>query len=433
MPYGLKIMKGLVSRFDKEFQKIGIEEVLFPLFVPLDFAKQNDKWFEGFKDEAFHIEDSELLLRPTGEPAMYPIFKLWVRQGKLPIRIYQTVNSYRNEGKTTHTLIRDREITFWHEIHTAHKTRKEAVEEAERHRAIYEYVWKEILNIPPITVAKPKYEIFAGADSAYEFYSILPDGRLLENGSVNNLGQAYAKKFDVCYTNDAGEKEYVWQVCTGNGARFVSAVIAIHSDERGLVLSPRMAPIHVVIVPIIKSGNKEKINKIAGALAEKLRKELGINAQLDDSQKTPGEKFHVWEIKGVPIRIELGEKEVEENVYTVFRRDLNKKQKVPSDSVVEEVKRLLDEEIPASLVAKAEAVYKDKIKKEETLDSAKKQINNGRVVMAHWCESKECFDKIAALGPSIEAIGTLTNEKSEGKCIACGSDTDKLTLIGRTY
>lgn len=433
MPYGLKMIKKITRIFDGEFQRAGIEEVLFPLFVTLNFAKQNDKWFEGFREEAFYIEGKELLLRPTGEPAMYPIFKSWIRQGKLPIKVYQTVNSYRNESKTTHTMIRDREITFWHEVHTVHKTRAEAVEEAERHREIYTSVWKDVLNIPPITVAKPKYEIFAGADSAFEFYTILPDGRLLENGSVNNLGQAYAKKFEVCYTNDKGESEYAWQVCTGNGARFIAAVIAIHGDDRGLVLSPKIAPIPVVIVPIVKSGNKESVMREAKQLSEKLQKELGIDAYLDDSEKTPGEKYHIWEIKGVPVRIEFGEKEIKEGYYTIFRRDSNSKHKVEKKGVVEEIGKLLEHDIPKGLLSNAEKVYEDKIKMEDGKDAAKRLIGEGKVVKAHWCEGKECFDAISAFGPSIEAIGTLVYEKGDGKCIICQKRTDKLTLIGRTY
>ncbi|MCL5423516.1 MAG: hypothetical protein M1385_00340, partial [Candidatus Marsarchaeota archaeon] len=225
MPYGLGMMKKITGVVDVELKKIGVKEVLFPLFVTMDFAQKNDKWFNGFKEEAFYIDGKELLLRPTGEPAMYPIFSEWARQGKLPIRIYQTVSSFRNESKTTHSLIRDREITFWHEIHTAHKTVEEARNEADMHRKMYSYIWNNVLNIPDIVVSKPKYEIFAGADSAFEFYTILPDGRLLENGSVNNLGQSYARKFDVCYTDSNGNKEYAWQVCTGNGARFLAAVI----------------------------------------------------------------------------------------------------------------------------------------------------------------------------------------------------------------
>jgi prolyl-tRNA synthetase len=432
MPYGIRIMKNLVAILDKKFADSGISEVLFPLFIPPEFAKQNDRWFENFKDEAFYTEGKELLLRPTGEPAMYPIFKLWIREGKMPIRVYETVSSYRNESKTTHTLIRDREITFWHEIHTVHKTRDEAVKEADMHRSMYESVWKDILNIPSIVVSKPKYEIFAGADSAYEFYSILPDGRLLENGSVNNLGQAYAKKFDLFYTDANNNKEYVWQVCTGNGARFIAAVLAVHGDRKGMVLPPKIAPIDVVVVPVAKSENMEKIMKRARALAECLEKE-GVRTHVDDSDRRPGEKFNIWELKGVPLRVELGEKEITEEFYTVFRRDTNKKDRVDAAKIVDHVKRLLGSEIPAQLLENSTAVYAKKIKHVPSMEEASEWIKQGGVAKANWCEDQKCFEKIGAIGPAIEAIGTLATEEKAGKCIACGKETKKLTLIGRTY
>ena len=430
MPYGFRIMRKLIKIWDEIFEKNGIEQVYFPLFVPFEFAKMNEEWFEGFKTDAFYVKDEDVILRPTGEPAMYPIFKYWIMDGKLPIRVYQTVSSFRNEGKTTHTMIRDREITFWHEIHTVHKTREEAKEEMEKHRKIYEYIWKEILNIPPICVEKPKYEIFPGADSAYEFYIILPNGRLLENGSVNNLGQAYAKKFDLFYTDEKGNKQYVWQVCTGNGARFLVAAIALHGDERGLVLPPKLAPTKVVIITIPKEGRD--YFEEADELKERLEKS-GIEAYVDKSEKTPGEKFNIWDIKGVPIRIEIGEKEVKEGFYTVYRRDSKEKIKVNKKDIEKIVESLLEEEIPKNLYKKAESLYQQKIKYFDNIEDAKKWIENGGVAKANWCGKKECFEEIKKLGPSIESIGFVINEKKEGKCIICGEETDKLTLFGKTY
>jgi len=430
MPYGMKIMKNLIKIWDEIFEKNGIEQVYFPLFVPLEFARMNEEWFEGFKSDAFYVKDEDVILRPTGEPAMYPIFKYWIMEGKLPIRIYQTVSSFRNEGKTTHTMIRDREITFWHEIHTAHKTGEEAKEEMERHKKIYEYTWKEVLNIPPICVEKPSYEIFPGADSAYEFYTILPNGRLLENGSVNNLGQAYAKKFELFYTNEKGNKQYVWQVCTGNGARFLVAAIALHGDERGLVLPPILAPIKVVIVTIPKEG--EYYFEEADELKERLEK-IGIETYVDKSDKTPGEKFNIWDIKGVPVRVEIGEKEVKEGFYTVYRRDLKEEIKVKKEEIEKVIKSLLEEEIPENLYKKVEALYQQKIKYFDNLEDSKKWIEEGGVAKANWCGKKECFEKIKSLGPSIEAIGFIVDERKEGNCISCREKTDRLTLFGKTY
>jgi prolyl-tRNA synthetase len=430
LPYGFKIMKRLTEIWDKIFEENGIQQVYFPLFVPLEFARINEEWFEGFKTDAFYVEGENAILRPTGEPAMYPIFKYWIMEGKLPIRVYQTVSSFRNEGKTTHTMIRDREITFWHEIHTAHKTKEEANEEMEKHRKIYEYIWKEVLNIPPICVEKPKYEIFPGAESAYEFYVILPNGRLLENGSVNNLGQAYAKKFDLFYVDEEGNKQYVWQVCTGNGARFLVAAFSLHGDERGLVLPPKIAPIQVVIITIPKEG------KYYLEEAEELKKRLesfGVVTFIDKSEKTPGEKFNIWDIKGVPIRIEIGEKEVEKGIYTVYRRDTKERMEVNKQEIEKVVSVLLKEEIPKSLYRKVEILYQQKIKYFDSIESVKEWIEKGNVAKVNWCGSKECFDKIKEVGPSIEPIGFLYDERKIGFCIVCKQNTDKLTLVGKTY
>ncbi len=435
MPFGLKLMKKIVAYWDKLFKENGIEEVYFPLFVPLGYAKINEEWFSGFKDELFYIYDSQgnsldLVLRPTGEPAMYPIFRMWIKDGKLPIKVYQTVSSFRKEGKTTHTMIRDREITFWYEIHTVHKTKEEAEEEVKKHLDMNIKIWKELLNIPPIVVAKPKYEIFPGAVSALEFYSILPNGRLLENGSVNNLGQAYAKKFDL-YIVENGKKEYCWQVCTGNGARYLVAVIALHGDERGLVLPPKIAPIEVVIIPIYTKENKEGVLEEAKKLEKKL-KEFGFKAYADLNEKiTPGEKFNIWDIKGIPIRIELGPKEIESQILTVYRRDRKERMKIKYNEI-EKIKELLNQ-ISEDLYDKVQNFYDEVIKRANSWEEVEKIVKEGKVAKANWCESKECYDEISMRIESVEAIGTLIDEKENGSCVICGKETEKLALIGKVY
>lgn len=436
MPYGLQAMKNIVKEWDYLFQKNGIKEVYFPLFVPLEFARINEEWFEGFKDELYYVYDSKgkplgMALRPTGEPAMYPIFKMWIKDGKLPIKIYQTVSSFRKEGKTTHSMIRDREITFWYEIHTVHKTKEEAEKEMQLHIDLNFLIWKEVLNIPPIIVEKPKYEIFPGAISAVEFYSLLPNGRLLENGSVNNLGQAYAKKFDLYYVEN-GKKEYCWQICTGNGARYLVAVIALHGDERGLVLPPRIAPIQAVIIPIYTKQNKQKIIEEAKNLEKELSKK-GIRAYADINEKiTPGEKFNLWDIKGVPIRIEIGQKELETNKLTVYRRDLKQRTEIKRNELAK-IKKLLQKEIPQYLYARVQKMYEEKIKYFDSFEEALEWIKKGGVAKANWCGSKACYMQISLAEESAEPIGMLLNQTKKGKCIVCGKQTEKLALIGKVY
>ena len=432
LPYGFQIMKKLKEEWDRIFQAEGIKEVYFPLFVPLKFAKQNKEWFEGFKEELFYVynhkkKDLKLILRPTGEPAMYPIFQNWIKDGILPIRIYQTVSAYRLEGKTTHTMIRDREITFWYEIHTAHKTKAEAEAEVELHKKIIDDLWKNVLNIEPVLVEKPRYEIFPGAEAALEYYTLLPDGKLLENGSINNLGQAYARKFDL-YFFENGKKKYVWQVCTGNGARYLVAVISIHGDERGLVLPPKIAPIQIIIIPIPKKDFESKILERAKEIEAKLSKHFRV--KLDDSKATPGEKFNIWDLKGVPIRIEIGLEELKQNFVTVYRRDKKSKEKVETKKLVKYLKRLIEKEIPEFLLERSKKVWKEKVKWFEDYKEAKKWIEKGGVAKVNWCGSKADFEQVKS--EALEFIGFLREER-EGKCIICKKPTKKISLLGKVY
>lgn len=440
LPYGLKLMKNLVKEWDTIFQANGIEETYFPLFVPLKYAEKNDKWFEGFKKNLyaavpFVAEEQQaerIILRPTGEPAMYPMFRLWIKDGKLPIKIYETVSSFRLEGKTTHTMIRDREITFWYEIHTAHKTKEEAYEEMQKHIKINEHIWKEILNLPALAVEKPKEELFPGAESAVEFYTILPDGRLLENGSVNNLGQAYAKKFELVYKDANGKKQYCWQICTGNGARYLVAAIALHGDERGLVLPPKIAPVQAVIIPIYEKGS-DAVEKAVFELKDLLQKNC-IRVHVDErKEKTVGEKFYIWDIKGVPIRIEVGTKEVSSGTYTVFRRDTKQRLKAKKSELVAMLKNLLEKEIPENLYEKALHFYESKIRHFDNAEKALEWIKKGGVAKLHWCESQECYEKLLSLEKGIEPAGSLLYEQSKGNCALCGKPTEKIVLIGRSY
>jgi prolyl-tRNA synthetase len=266
LPYGYKAMMNIKNIWDTLFQESGIEEMYFPLLVPIDYAKQNDQWFNGFKNEAFWVkgideEKANYILRPTGEPAMYPMFSLWTRsKNDLPIRIYETVSSFRYETKHTMPIIRDREITVWHEIHTAHATKEEAEAEAELHIELNDKIWKE-LALEPLRVNKPLWECFPGAVGAIEYYSLIPNGKAMENGSINKLGQAYAKKFNIKFKDEKGKEDHVWQVCTGNGARLLAGIILIHGDDKGLILPPKIAPIQVVITTVYNKDNNQKVTK----------------------------------------------------------------------------------------------------------------------------------------------------------------------------
>jgi len=433
--YGLETMKIIKDTWDGLFKKSNIKEMYFPLIIPMKYAQQNSSWFEGFKSEAFWVKtmdenNASHILRPTGEPAMYPMFALWIRTYRdLPLRIYETVSSFRYETKMTRPIIRDREITFWYEIHTAHQTKEEADKEIEEAVRINNIIWNK-LSIPVLKVEKPKWECFPGAVGAIEYYSIMPDGRVLENGSCNHLGQAYAKKFNIKFRDKDNKEKFVWQTCTGNGARYLVAVISVHGDDKGLVLPPEIAPVQAVITTINVKGEKNKVMKKAEEISEQLEKS-GIRVYVDADEKTPGEKFFEWEIKGVPLRIEVGPKDIESKNYFVFRRDENIKISMSEKNIVPECIRLLTE-IQKNLLKKAEKFYDEKITEAADRKQLKNIIEQKKIAKVPWCESEECWNKIKEFEEGIELFGADL-KKHSGKCIACGKPSAKKGYVAKTY
>ena len=432
--YGFQIMNNIKKIWNKLFAESGIQETYFPLIVPLEYAQMNRSWFDGFEKEVFWVKghgegEATHILRPTGEPAMYPIFAMWIRSHKdLPLRIFETVSSFRFETKHTRPLIRDREITFWYEIHTVHTTKEESEEELKEHIRINDLIW-DALAIPNIKVEKPAWEVFPGAVGAIEYYNIMPNGRMLENGSCNNLGQAYAKKFNITFTDENNQDQYAWQTCTGNGARYLVAALALHGDSKGLILPPRIAPIQVVIIPIFK-GSIDEVLPTCKEIADALSKE-DISAKIDDSEKTPGEKFYIWEIKGVPLRLEIGPKEVKAKFVTAARRDLGKRQKVEMKDLPLKVAMLL-EQVQTNLFIRAEKFYKEIIVETEKYTEMKEKITDGKVALVYWCRSEDCAGEIERI-EGVEIVGIVPDEKTTGDCIICGKPSGEKTYVAKTY
>jgi prolyl-tRNA synthetase len=434
-PYGYKIMQNIKKRWDELFQNAGIQEVYFPLIVPIEYCEQNPSWWKGFKSEGFKViagTDNKIqgIIRPTGEPAIYPMYSMWVRsKNDLPIRFYETVNSYRYETKSTRPLIRTREISVWHEIHTAHATREEAEEEFKLHMKLWDELWKD-LALPPFKVVKPIWECFPGAIGAVEYYSTTPTGRVMENGSVNNLGQAYAKKFNIKFKNEKGNEEYAWQICTGNGARLLGGLILVHGDNKGLIIPPKIAPIKVVIVPILFKGKERIVLEKAKELSRELE---GFDIYLDErKEKTAGEKFYEWEIKGVPLRIEIGPKDIEKNSFILVRRDTGKKEIILNKEAKKKVKETL-EDIQNSLLKKATEMLNSQIKDAKTLEEVKSNLKSGKISRVFWCKDGSCYDKISETAEGLEGFGSEIEEKEEGNCIICNKKTKTKLYLARTY
>ena len=443
LPYGIKAMRKIKDVWDELFEEADIGEAYFPLLVPRQYAQMNDERFEGFKNEAFWAQggvdvdrEEKYMLRPTGEPAIYPMFSKWVKTANdLPIRIYETVSSFRYESKQTMNLIRDREITFWYEIHTAHATKEESDKELELHFKINNEIWHDYLGIPAIPVEKPQWECFPGAVGAREYYTIMPNGRLLENGSINHLGQAYAKKFNIMYIDEnEGDKKYAWQICTGNGGRYLAAVIATHGDKNGLIFPPRVAPLPVMIIPIFNTKDEElteKILKYSNDIIPTLKR-IGIKAKVDDRRLSPGQRFYDAEIKGIPVRIEIGPKEFAEEEVTLFRRDTFKRKKVKMENLANEIIDLLND-IQNNLYERAKQFYNERQKYFDDIEKAVDWIHNGGTAIVSYCENESCWDALAEKGEGFELVGTLIDRFEEAPCIICGSKTDKRGVYGHSY
>jgi prolyl-tRNA synthetase len=436
--YGYELMLNLRSKWDYIFKKNKYKEMYFPLLVPVEYAEQNDQWWNGFRTQAFWVkgldeEKANYILRPTGEPAMYPMFKLWIRSWKdLPLKIYETVSSFRYETGHTRPIIRDREITVWYEIHTAHTTKEESEQEIIKHMEMVDQLWKECAVVP-LKVNKPQWECFPGAVGAVEYYNIMPNGRAMENGSFNNLGQAYAKKFDVKFRDKDEQEKYAWMTCTGNGARLLAAVIGMHGDDSGLVIPPHIAPIQAIVIPIFNKDNQTDVLNAANKLCEKLEND-GFKVDIDARDDVrPGSKFYDAELKGIPVRIEIGPKDILEKSVVAVRRDTKAKKKIAEADLSKELKALL-EEIQESMYKKAQQWYDSVIVDAHSKDEIKKAVENKKVAKVLWCREGACWDEIKVLTEGIEMFGTAVEDaKHDGKCAVCGKPTKTYGYVAHTY
>jgi prolyl-tRNA synthetase len=434
--YGYEMMLNIKSMWDKTFKKNNYKEMYFPLLVPVEYAEQNESWWNGFKTEAFWVkgleeEKANYILRPTGEPAMYPMFKLWIRSWKdLPLRIYETVSSFRYETGHTRPIIRDREITVWYEIHTAHTTKEESEAEIEKHMEMVDKLWEDCAVLP-LRVWKPQWECFPGAVGAVEYYSVMPNGRAMENGSFNNLGQAYAKKFDLKFRDKDEKEKHVWMTCTGNGARLLAAVIGEHGDDNGLIIPPKIAPIEVMIIPIYKQDSKTDVEKEACKLLDKLKEKFRADIDLRDER--PGSKFYDAEIKGIPLRIEIGPKDIKEKSVVLVRRDTKEKKKIKIAKLTDEVKSALAN-MQDSMYKKAQDNFKKRIVSAKDKKEIEQAIKNKKVAKVFWCKEGSCWDEIKAIIEGIEMFGTdLKETKEPGKCAVCSKSTKTVGYVAHTY
>lgn len=439
MPTGMLTLKEIVRLFDIELQKTGHGPVLFPVVIPERFLKKESEHIKGFEQEVFWIThagknklEERLCLRPTSETAMYPLYATWIRSHlQLPLKLYQDCCVYRYETKMTKPLMRGREF-YWIEAHTAQKTFNDAEKQTREDKQIFENVVTKKLAIPFLFLKRPDWDKFPGAENTYALECMLPDGVSMQIGTTHNLGEKFAKVFDIKYLDEKKKKQYVNQTSYGPGiARIVSALVSIHGDDRGLIFPPIVAPIQIVIVPIYTKPTKTKVMKKAGELLGKLE-EKGFRVILDDREKyTPGFKFHEWELKGVPLRIEIGPLDIKNKKVSMSRRDSLERITISEEKLEEHVIETLDS-IGFQLEKRANEMLR--IVDASNFKEIKEELKQGGFIRIPFCMEQSCSEKLKEKTNS-EVRGTLVEkkEKAKGKCAICEGTAKEMVYIAKAY
>ena len=454
-PYGFAIWEKMQAQLDKMFKETGHENAYFPLFVPKSLFEAEEKNAEGFAKECAVVThyrlqndpdkegklrvdpeaklEEELIVRPTSEAIIWNTYKGWIQSYRdLPLLINQWANVVRWEMRTR-LFLRTAEF-LWQEGHTAHATKKEALIEAKQMQEVYAEFAESYMAMPVVKGSKSESERFAGADETYTIEALMQDGKALQAGTSHFLGQNFAQAFDVKYTSKEGKQEYVWATSWGVSTRLIGGLIMTHSDDFGLVLPPKLAPIQVAIVPIYKGEDQltlisDKVKDIVKSLRAK-----GISVKFDDRDTyRPGAKFAEYELKGVPVRIAIGNRDMENNTLEVARRDTLEKQTISQDDVVDFVTDLL-EKIQENLFNKAISYRDNHITSVNNFEEFKDVIENkGGFVSAHWDGTIETEDKIKELTKA--TIRCIPNDAKEeqGLCVLTGKESTKRVLFAKAY
>ncbi|OGJ50585.1 proline--tRNA ligase [Candidatus Peregrinibacteria bacterium RIFOXYB2_FULL_32_7] len=453
-PYGFAIWEKIKEILDKKFKETGHSNAYFPLLIPKSFFCKEASHVEGFAKECAVVThyrlkainggkdiivdpeaklEEELIIRPTSETIIWNTYKSWIQSYRdLPILINQWANIVRWEMRTR-LFLRTAEF-LWQEGHTAHATAQEAIEETKKMLEVYRDFAENYMAMPVIKGEKTENERFAGAINTYCIEALMQDGKALQSGTSHFLGQNFAKAFDVKFINKEGKEEYVFATSWGVSTRLMGALIMTHSDDDGLILPPKLAPIQVVIVPIFKSEEEfQKISKKALEIKEILEKQ-NISVQFDnDDTKKPGFKFAEHEMKGVPIRIAIGQRDLEKNVVEVARRDTKEKTFIAIEELDTQIPKLLNE-IQDNLFQKALKFREENTTKVETYDEFKKVLEGkGGFILAHFDGTTETEQKIQEETKATIRCIPLENKQEEGKCIYSGKSSKQRVIFARAY
>ncbi len=437
-PYGYALWEKTQKILDEKFKETGVENAYFPMLIPERLLKREENHVEGFAPEVAVVThaggkklEEPLVVRPTSETIMYEVFSKWIHSHRdLPLLVNQWANVVRWEMRTR-LFLRTTEF-LWQEGHTVHATEKEADHRARMMLEVYKDFAENYMAIPVVPGQKSESEKFAGALTTYTIEAMMQDGKALQFSTSHNLGQNFAKAFDVSFLDEESKSQFGWQTSWGLSTRTIGGLIMTHSDDKGLVLPPRIASIQVVIIPIIpKEWDTELVMEESKSLFNNL-KSAHISTKLDDRDFRPGEKFYEWEKKGVPLRIEIGPKDIANSSVVIARRDTGEKKTVPLSELVETAQSMLDA-IQENLYSQALSRRLENTVSVDTWEQFTEAIEAGKFVLAHWSGEKEVESEIKEETKATIRCIPFDQKKEEGVCIKSGKPSEGRVLFAKAY
>ena len=439
-PHGYAIWEKMRDALDKMFKDTGHANAYFPMLIPESYIKKEAEHVEGFSPELAVVThaggkklEEPLVLRPTSETVIWSMYKNWIHSYRdLPLLINQWANVIRWELRTR-LFLRTTEF-LWQEGHTAHATAKEAEEETLRMLGVYKTFAEEFMAMPVLTGKKSESQKFAGAVSTYAIEAMMGDKKGLQSGTSHYLGQNFAKAFDVKFRNEENKEEYVYATSWGVSTRLIGALVMTHSDDKGLVLPPKLSPFELIIIPIWKTAEEEtKVRSFLEKIENSL-KSVGVTYKIDDkTYVTPGWKFNEWELKGIPLRIEVGPRDVKDNQLVMVRRDRSEKVIKQLEGIGEESRTILDT-IQKDMFEKASTFMADNTKKISSYEDFKEFYESeGGFAESYWCGSPECEQEVQDETKATIQVIPFEQPEEKGSCIKCGNESETFVVFAKSY
>ncbi len=437
-PWAVLAMEKMYKHFEDVLQKKSHKPYWFPTVIPESNLKKEASHVKGFIPEVFWVThggtkklEEPLALRPTSETAFYQMFNLWIRSYKdLPFKTYQRAQVFRHETKATRPFLRSREF-HWIETHCAHATKEDAFKQVKEDMETTEEVLHKIFGLPFIFFERPAWDKFPGALRTFAADVLNPDGKVIQQPSTHIISPSFSKAFNITYKDKNQKEKPCYTTCYGPSvSRIFASIIITHGDNKGLKFPWEITPLQIVIIPIDK-----KVNKKAETLKKQIEKSYSV--EIDYSDKRPGEKFNHWEMKGIPVRIDLGLKDLEKKQITIFRRDLDKKIVVPEKDVLKTIEKI-SKEFTKNLIKKADKIFKGRIKDAKNVNELKKIIKDGAIARCNFCSVDKDGEKCAEIiekETGAEVRGTRLDEKetASGKCVICGKKANEIVYVAKAY